>query len=844
MLSFLFDANTSNERDDTKKLFARLQELENETNLTEVERDEDVADVLNELAQQYDLSPGSNIHNVFAELLQTLADDSDLYTRLYAASDAFADDFTIDAENRARMIRKISLYTHADAHRTVVKNTLYSIAENFLGALPDGVHEEAKTGTQIGAQTFQVRLTEIIAEPSHVVGASLQQLLSGVDNTVLFHTLRETLAANVAYVHDHVRKNARPEDLTKDHHAGQIIQLFLRSTCLEDFFALDVPFTLTQAVRSEHMHIVAGSGHGKTQTLQYLIKRDIEQVREGNLGFAVIDSQGDLIQKVKEREAIGQMQDKVLIVDPNDIAFPPALNMFDMGLAHTQHASEVEREKIINGTVDLYAYIFSSLLGAELTQKQGVIFTYLARMMMVITSANIQTLQALVEDGSQFKEHFQKLDPSSRHFFETQFFSKSFAPTRQQVLTRLWGVLSNKTFERMFSASENKVNLFDAMNDGKIVLINTAKDLLKTDGCSIFGRFFVALISQAALSRSILPENQRKPFMVYIDEAHDYFDDRIEDIANQARKYNVGLVLSHQNLDQASTKLRASIMSSTSIKLAGGVSAKDAQVLAQNMQTKPETILSARKNKKGTQFACYVRNLTPHPLMINVPFGVLEDMPQMTELEQKTMLDANRERVAIIPEGKPSAVNELAPVVNEQNVVPPKEVSEKEQAEEHQKGKGGESHKAIQEKLSKAAINSGMSARIEEHVGEGRHIDLVLHYGNNPTACEISVSTSVAHELVNVQKCVDAGYTDIWVICDETAWIESFRKALNKADYAKAAVSVYTSQEALACIDEIQVDSGIATVGGRSVECSVKEIPKQEQERREIVLAKVLRSEN
>jgi len=836
MLSFLFDANTSSERDDTKKLFARLQELENDTNLTEVERDEDVADVLNELAQQYDLTTNSHLYDAIAELLQTLADDSDLYTPFYAASDAFVGDVTLDAENRARMVRKISLYTHADVNRDIVQNTLLSIAQTLLEALPEGAYEDSTTG----AQTFDVRLAELLAQPSQVVGASLQPLLSSqMQNTALFHSLKETLTSNVSYVHENIRKHALPEDLVRDHDTGQIIHLFLRNSCLEAFFALGIPFTIPQDVRFEHMHMVAGSGHGKTQTLQYLIKRDIEQVREGNLGFAVIDSQGDLIQKIKEREAIGQMQDHVLIVDPNDIAFPPALNMFDMGLSHTENADSVEREKIINGTVDLYAYIFSSLLGAELTQKQGVIFTYLARMMMVIPGANIRTLQALVEDGKQFEEHFHKLDPLSQHFFEKQFFSKNFAPTRQQVLTRLWGVLSNKTFERMFSARQNKVNLFEAMNEGKIVLINTAKDLLKTEGCSIFGRFFIALIAQAALSRSILPEDQRKPFMVYIDEAHDYFDDRIEDIANQARKYNVGLVLSHQNLDQASTKLRASIMSSTSIKFAGGVSAKDAQVLAQNMQTKPETILSAKKNKRGTQFACYVRNLTAQPLMINIPFGVLEDMPKMSEADQQALFVANRERVAIAQDDTPLETESVEPIESK----PLKEVTKVESIEKHQKGKGGQVHKEVQEKLSNAAIAHGMQAQIESHVGEGKHIDLVLHHGDKAIACEVSVSTSVTHELANVQKCIDGGFADIWIICDETAWIESFRKALNKAAYAKANVSIYTTEEALVCIGQIQIDSRVATIGGRSVECSVKEIPKQEQEHREIVLAKILINE-
>ena len=108
------------------------------------------------------------------------------------------------------------------------------------------------------------------------------------------------------------------------------------------------------------------------------------------------------------------------------------------------------------------------------------------------------------------------LDGVTKRFFETQFFSKTFDDTRQQIATRLWGVLSNRMIERMFAHSENKVNLFDAMNRGSLILINTAKDLLKQEGTEILGRFFIALISQAAQERASIPEDKRRSALLSI----------------------------------------------------------------------------------------------------------------------------------------------------------------------------------------------------------------------------------------------------------------------------------------------------------------------------------------
>ena len=284
----------------------------------------------------------------------------------------------------------------------------------------------------------------------------------------------------------------------------------------------------------------------------------------------------------------------------------------------------MERETLINGAISLYEYVFGALLGAELTNRQGVIFRYLARLLMSVPNATIHTLIDFIQEPEKVMPYLSELDAISRRFFETQFFSKAFDDTRQQIATRLWGVLSNRTLERMFSHPENKIDLFTAMNNGNLILINTAKDLLKQEGTEIFGRFFLALITQATQERASIPEEKRMSTFVYIDEAQDYFDESIENLLNQGRKYKVGLIIAHQNLSQFDTKLRATVMSSTSIKMAGGLSAQDAKALSTEMHTTPEELLSVTKTDTNTRFMCYVKNQTPQAFPLTIGFGTLE----------------------------------------------------------------------------------------------------------------------------------------------------------------------------------------------------------------------------
>jgi hypothetical protein len=275
---------------------------------------------------------------------------------------------------------------------------------------------------------------------------------------------------------------------------------------------------------------------------------------------------------------------------------------------------------------------------------EGVIFRYLARLLMTVPGATIHTLREFMENPEAARPHFEALDGSARHFFETQFASDAFQDTRQQILNRLWGILSSAVLERMFSNERNKVNIFEAMNSGKVILINTAKDLLKHDGSAILGRFFIALITQATQERAAISADKRRATFLYVDEAQDYFDESVGELFNQARKYKVGLIVAHQNLGQFGRELLASVMASTAIKLVGGMSAKDAAAFAREMRCEEEFLQSMRKHAKHTEFACFIRNITPSPLRLTVPFGTMENRPRLSEAEYEELLALNRSR--------------------------------------------------------------------------------------------------------------------------------------------------------------------------------------------------------
>lgn len=599
-----------------------------------------------DLCLAYDFDPEGEVGTALTNLAETLLEASGLYDFPAEADLEYAlADMAEGLRFRETLREKILLLRQAEHYEALVSGLVYDLLAGLLANIEAPPSEG-------GQGSFRVPLLSCVPDLGGVIEGVLGCLYAeDIRPTPLFTGLRDRVMDNLERVS---KEPVSPKEYLrkKKPEPAEALETFLAGTPFLDLFTAALPFSIPQSARFEHMHIVAGSGHGKTQTLQHLLLADLERAARGRFGFALIDSQGDLIEKLVKLHYFdpedGALAGRLVLIDPNDLKHPAGLNLFDYDLARFEHFSEVEREKIFHGVLELYTYIFSSLLGAELTQKQGVVFTNLARAMLAIPNPTIYTFYDFIEDGTKFKPYIEKLDGIPRRFFETQFFTNTYSQTRQQIVTRLLGILGNPAFERMFAHPKNNIDMFGAMQAGHIVVVNTAKDLLKSEGSSILGRFFIALMTQATLARAAVSERERTPYHVYIDEAQEYFDRKTDELLNQGRKFRVGVTLAHQHLNQLDTELRATMKASTSIKLAGGVNHADAVALAQEMQCSAEYVQGMRKHEKRgfTEFACYVRHHTPQPVKLAVPFGGMERLPRMSGPAYLQLIEENRARVA------------------------------------------------------------------------------------------------------------------------------------------------------------------------------------------------------
>lgn len=329
---------------------------------------------------------------------------------------------------------------------------------------------------------------------------------------------------------------------------------------------------VSQKSRDTHFYVIGASGSGKTKFLESLIKQDIEN----NLGFGVIDPHGDLTEDIKGylyflyKDNPEFLQERVVLVD----------------LTNTERIVTFNPLEITKG--EDADSIASELAGAF---EKIWIDSWGARMEALLKN----TLVALIQNNLTLAELplfltdlevRNKILEKVKHGVCLQYFQRfNSLPRRTQdewaesTLNKVNAFLFNGKVGQMLSSPKSSFNLREIMDGGKILLVKLDKGRLK-GSADLLGSLLIAKIQAAAFSRTDMPEPQRRKFYLYIDEFQNFATDSFKDMLAEARKYQLALLLAHQNLAQLPAVLRASILTNCGLQAYFRISRDDSNILA------------------------------------------------------------------------------------------------------------------------------------------------------------------------------------------------------------------------------------------------------------------------
>jgi len=471
----------------------------------------------------------------------------------------------------------------------------------------------------------------------------------------LFFTVRHLLIRNIFDMSGKRMDEKNPKLVKASEHKGtarEIVEGYLRDTYLSDLFRVSVPFTIPHLSRFEHHWLISPTGTGKSTTLSMMILKDLDRVARGEASVIVMESNRDLVKGIEGMARFapgGDLSGKLVVIDVEDVEYPVAINLFDIGLEQINNASPRDKEALLNSAVSMLDYVFRALLGAELTSRQSTLFNFTIQLLIHVEGATLDTFIDLMQPKAIHKPEYQDalalLDDDARMFFEMKFDSREFERTKTEVTDRLFAVKRVRSLSRMFSAKKTKLDLFKETSQGKVILINLASSLLGADGVEILGRFFLRGALLAAEKRQLLAKDDRLDTFFYIDEAHAILkrDETIATILDECRKYRLAMIIAHQRIEQLQPPVINALMGSTAIKFAAQVSDANASALARNMGTTPDFILNQPKH----HYAVSVRGHTTSAVSLAIPLVELGKEPRMSQVQADAVRRDMRRRYSI-----------------------------------------------------------------------------------------------------------------------------------------------------------------------------------------------------
>ncbi|HWW61969.1 MAG TPA: type IV secretion system DNA-binding domain-containing protein [Thermoanaerobaculia bacterium] len=173
-----------------------------------------------------------------------------------------------------------------------------------------------------------------------------------------------------------------------------------------------------------------------------------------------------------------------------------------------------------------------------------------------------------------------------KRFWTTEF--EKFGRQRSEAVTpienKLGSLLVDPFVSRILTVKKSTFNPREAIDSGKVLLVNLAKGKIGEAPAMLFGGLLVTMLGLAGLARADMPQSERRDFFMYLDEFQTFTTLALVNMLAELRKYGMGLVLANQFLDQIEPEVRTAILGNAGTLIVFRVGAADAERLVKELR--------------------------------------------------------------------------------------------------------------------------------------------------------------------------------------------------------------------------------------------------------------------
>lgn len=326
-------------------------------------------------------------------------------------------------------------------------------------------------------------------------------------------------------------------------------------------------FGIRRKDRRSHMYILGRTGMGKSTLLETLIASDLQA---GN-GLALLDPHGDLAMRVLAR-ARHECRDDLIDFDPAERVIP----------YNPIRVSDPSRRYLVaSGLISAFRKVWNDFWGPRMEH----ILRHALLTLCEFPGSTLLDLPRLLTDPPFRRAVVPRVtDPQVQAFWRSEF--DRYTPYFRNeaispILNKVGAFLASPVVRDVVGNRETSLDLREIIDKGKVLLANLSKGKLGEDASALLGALLVTGFELAALSRTDIPEVERRDFYLYIDEVQTFATLSLAEIMQEARKYRLNLILAHQYLDQLEEPIQRAILGNVGTLIAFRVGTRDAKILAE-----------------------------------------------------------------------------------------------------------------------------------------------------------------------------------------------------------------------------------------------------------------------